>query len=57
MNWKNLILMLVVITAGILTFFMDLRPLVKVLNITICAFGAIVLAEGIRKRPDPDEDE
>ena len=45
MNWKNFFLMLVVITAGILTFFMDVRPLVKVLNITICAFGAMVLAE------------
>ena len=56
MNWKNLILMLVVLAAGIITIFMDLKPLVKVLNVAICAFGAIVLAEGIRKNPSDDEE-
>ena len=50
MNWKNVILMVMVLTAAVMTFFMDVRPIIKVCNITLMIFAAVVLAEGIRKK-------
>ncbi|MBR3357449.1 MAG: hypothetical protein IKG46_06410 [Solobacterium sp.] len=52
MNWRNLILMLVMIIALIVTFFMELSPIVKVLNITIMAFGILVMAESLRNKKE-----